>query len=169
MNTQNSGRLLPYITGGLLAVLSEGLLGVTLGVPTVLNLAMAPSAYAQSADVKVQQDFAQLVRDVVPGIDVAQQVNRSSKGDRLIGAQSLSTFGVAPDLIFRGSLSDNRPAPERVAPATAKPVKDARDEKLPEGCNASISPLSDRVAAKRASNCVTALEVPWKVASISVE
>ena len=163
MNTQTSGRLLPYIAAGLLAVLSEGALGFALGIPTVINFATAPSAYAQSAGVKVKQDFAQLGQ-IVPGIDVAQQVNRAGKGDRLVGAQSLSTFGVTPEQAFRGTVSDNRLVPAQRQPA--KPVKNASDEKLPEGCNSSISPLSDRVAANRASNCVTALELPWKVASI---
>ena len=163
MKTQNSGRLLPYVAGGLLALLSEGLLGASLGVPTPLNITSAPSSYTQSADVKVRQDFAQLAQVVPPSGGLAQQVDRTRKGDRLMGSQSLSNFGVAPDLTFRGTLtSDSRPAPKPV-PAK-KPVSDQR---LPEGCNSSISPLSDRVAANQASNCVTSLELPWKVASAS--
>jgi hypothetical protein len=97
---------------------------------------------------------------------VSQQVvNRTNKGDRLI-----STFGVAPDAASDGG----RPGHEFIARETGAPqivkqpalkITPSLSKRLPEGCNSSVSPLSDRVAANQASNCVTALEVPWKVAS----
>ena len=90
MNTHS--KLAPYIAGGLFALLSEGLLGASLGVPTPLSIIAAPSTYSPSADLKVQQDFAQLGQVVPPNVDVSQQVDRTLSGQRGCCQAAEATF-----------------------------------------------------------------------------
>jgi hypothetical protein len=91
-----------------------------------------------------------------------QQVDRTHKGDRLGDRLPKSTTapGATNDEIAAGDHTLRKPALPSI-----KPVKREVEPKLPEGCSASISPLSDRIAANQASNCITALELPYKVAS----
>ena len=148
--------LVHYLAGGALAIMSQAALSDTIGFPNALGVSTVPLSAS--------------IQEMAPTIAPAPQqqiVNRTNKGDRLI-----STFGVAPDsasvdghrmgneLIARES-----GAPQIIKPAPALKVTPSLSKRLPEGCNSSVSPLSDRVAANQASNCVTALEVPRKVAS----
>ncbi len=141
--------LVHYLAGGALAIMSQAALSDTIGFPNALGVSTVPPSA--------------LVQEVLPAPQ--QVVNRTNKGDRLI-----STFGVAPD----SASGDRHPGNEFLARETGAPqiikppalkVTPNLSKRLPEGCNSSVSPLSDRVAANQASNCVTALEVPWKVAS----
>lgn len=126
-----------YLAGGVLAILSQAALSDTVGFPSALGISGVTSAATPVS---------------------LQQVNRTNKGDRLI-----STFERAPnagpgsEFVARevGSRQIRKPASQIIKPMQSK---------LPEGCNSAVSPLSDRIAANQASNCVTALEMPWKAA-----
>ena len=139
--------LAPYIAGGLIALFSEGILGLAVGQPTVLRTDAISSTFASL------QETVPVSTDALPGQpNFVQQVNRSLKGDRLVPKH-------APESIVA---STNTPQGiKRPVPA----IKPSQPPRLPEGCNAAVSVLSDRIAANQASNCITALEVPWKVAS----
>lgn len=137
--------LAPYIAGGLIALFSEGILGLAVGQPTVLRTDAISSTFASL------QETVPVATDALPGqSNFVQQVNRSLKGDRLVPKRPAD------------SIVASTTAPQVKRPAQSTPVQ---GPKLPEGCNAAVSVLSDRVAANQASNCITALEVPWKVAS----
>ena len=142
-----------YLAGGALALSSQGFFAVSFGLPS----AMSSSAMSSGETSSIAR-----LQDVRPAAPVAllQQVDRTHKGDRL------PNFNAAPDPVPAGNeFVANEIGTRRFIKPAVKPAKPASEQKLPEGCNASISPLSDRIAANQASNCITLLELPWKVAS----
>ncbi len=133
-----------YLAGGALALSSQGFFVMSFGLPSVLSTAAEPLAVARLQDVQpAGRTLASL-----------QRVDRTHKGDRLNGAPMASDEFVASD---QGGHKQIRPS--------LKPAKRDIEPKLPEGCSASISPLSDRIAANQASNCITALDLPYRLAS----
>ena len=144
-----------YLAGGALALSSQGFFAVSFGLPSVTNpgadsLQMMRVQDVQPADAKALIKSAAL-----------QEVDRSRKGDRL------QNLNAAPDPLLAGNeiVSNDVGARKLIKPVVVKPAKREVEPKLPEGCNAAVSPLSDRIAAAQASNCITALELPFKVAS----
>jgi hypothetical protein len=89
-------------------------------------------------------------------IDFVQDVNRTGKGDRLVPLHAAQPVDAAQPVVASSSHRRVKPAASR--PAAAAP-------RLPEGCTSAVSILSDRIAANQASNCITALEVTYKVAA----
>lgn len=135
--------IVSYLAGGALALSSQGFFAISLGLPSVMSADAGPPAFVRLQDVQPAG---------VATVALLQQVDRTHKGDRL---SKPSAAGIA---VSEQTLR------KPVRPSI-KPVKQEAEPKLPEGCSASISPLSDRVAANQASNCITALELPYKVAS----
>ena len=139
-----------YLAGGALALSSQGVFALSFGLPSAMNTG-AGSLPMQLQDV---QPVGAAVRTVA-----LQQVDRTNKGDRL------PNLNAAPDLVHPGNEVVSNDAARRLIKPAVKPAKRDVEPKLPEGCNSSVSPLSDRIAAAQASNCITSLELPFKVAS----
>lgn len=136
--------LAPYLAGGLIAIFSQGVLSIAAGQPNFLRSDPVAATFA-SLDAMVPA-APQRAR-----IDFVQDVNRTHKGDRLVP--------VHRDAPLVASSSRHPVKPD------AAPKPSAAAPKLPEGCTSAVSILSDRIAANQASNCITALEVPFKVAA----
>lgn len=137
--------IVSYLAGGALALSSQGFFAISLGLPSVMSADAGPSAFVRLQDVQPAG---------VATVALLQQVDRTHKGDRLSKPSAAGDEMAVSERTLRNPV---RPS--------IKPVKQEAEPKLPEGCSASISPLSDRVAANQASNCITALELPYKVAS----
>jgi hypothetical protein len=140
-----------YLAGGALALLSQGFFAVSFGLPSAMSTGREPLSMVQLQDIQPATRTAAVS---------VQEVDRTRKSDRLPSLKS------APDPIITGNeFVANEPRARQLIKPVAKPVKRDIEPKLPEGCSSSVSPLSDRIAANQASNCVTGLELPWKVAS----
>jgi len=139
----------PYVAGAMIAILSQGILALAAGQPEFLRSDPVAAAFASIA-APPAVTAAPGAAGPAPAAFV-QDVNRAQKGDRLIPKHSddpmVASSGRGP-----------------VKPA-GTPKKPGVTPSLPEGCTSSVSILSDRLAASQASNCITALEVPWKVAA----
>jgi hypothetical protein len=140
----NMNTLAPYLAGGLIAIFSQGVLAIAASQPTFLRNDPVAATFV-SLDARAPAVSPQRAR-----IGFVQDVNRIHKGDRLVPKHR--EVPVAAN-------SGRHPA----KPATA-PTPSTATPKLPEGCTSAVSILSDRIAANQASNCITALEVPFKVA-----
>jgi hypothetical protein len=138
--------LAPYLAGGLIAIFSQGALLIAAGQPNFLRNDPVAATFA-SLDAMVPATPRRARTDFV------QDVNRAHKGDRLVPTHR-------DDPVVASS------SRHPVKPATT-PQPSVAAPKLPEGCTSAVSILSDRIAANQASNCITALEVPYKVASAS--
>jgi hypothetical protein len=139
-----------YLAGGALALSSQGFFAVSFGLPSVMT------AGAGQPVVMQLQAASPFERASIASL---QKVDRTRKGDRL------PAYNAAPDpAVSNEHVAGDRGLRKPVQPSI-KPAKRDVEPKLPEGCSASISPLADRVAANQAGNCITALEMPYKVAS----
>lgn len=139
-----------YLAGGALALSSQGFFAVSFGLPGAMS-----TGGAELLPMMRLQDVQPAAGKTVAAL---QRVDRTHKGDRLLNA--------APDpKTASNEIVANDPAARKPVKPVAKPAKRDIEPKLPEGCSASVSPLSDRIAANQASNCITALELPFKVAS----
>lgn len=138
-----------YLAGGALALSSQGFFALSFGLSGVMSTGAQPLSarlqYVQPAPAKT--------------VVLLQQVDRTHKGDRL------SILNAAPVSTLSDEFVANDPALRKPVKPMAKPAKRDIELKLPEGCSSSVSPLSDRIAANQASNCITALEQSFKVAS----
>jgi hypothetical protein len=140
-----------YLAGGALALSSQGFFAVSFGLSGAMSTGAEPLPMVRLQDV--QPAATKMVASL-------QQVDRTHKGDRLLNPNA------APGPVtMSNEFVANEPAARKPGKPLAKPVKRDIEPKLPEGCSASVSPLSDRIAANQASNCITALELPFKVAS----
>ena len=138
-----------YLAGGALALSSQGLFAVSFGLPSVMSAgAESPAAIELQAGQPLEKAIASL-----------QKVDRTRKGDRL------PALNAAPDPALANEHVAGDQSLRRPVRPSIKPVKREVEPKLPDGCSAAISPLSDRIAANQASNCITALELPFNVAS----
>ena len=141
-----------YLAGGALALTSQGFFAVSFGLPGAMS-----TGGAEPLSMVRLQDVQPLVTKTVASL---QQVDRTRKGDRL------RNLNAAPTPTTTGNeIVANDPAARKPVKPLVKPAKRDIEPKLPEGCSSSVSPLSDRIAANQASNCITALELPFKVAS----
>lgn len=138
--------ILRYLAGGAIALASQGFFAVSFGLPSAMSTVQMPQI-AQAQDLRPTP------------VAALQQVDRTLKGDRLV-----PEFKNAPEPLVTGNEFVSNDTARRLLKPALKLMKPT-DQKLPDGCSASISPLSDRVAANQASNCITSLELPWKVAS----
>jgi hypothetical protein len=155
--------LAPYITGGLIAIVSSDLFGWTLGLPA--------SPFAGLAALR--------------STEITQTVDRSRKGDRLIPTRISSTGTSTPtNLVFGAGPLATRPASKRSAtpealirsewqgsfrwPTTIPiPVqKPTREENLPDGCDPGVSVMVERRVANQARRCITWIPTPTTVAAL---